>query len=292
MLSKMDTPIVRVNSGPLEAESINEIVQIPELNPEAAKKGIDYENLGILLRSYSYLHHDTNYTFFWSCGLLKRILTKERIVEELDGYRRKFPWFRNQDLPSLAENILRSGGVNDNGLRGGGRTSQYQLIPSDSRLKGEVRNGYLNIFAILLLLNKGFLIGTFIEERICDNDLPLANCRTTPVWASMLSRKSAPEHPLDCFSDWDIDKREMFARWQHVLDIVYLGLSSNGNIQHRQLGPKAVFPWISYKSKQNGGYGCVYHAVAPPDCHEFTKVLSAVSIAIPFDSSSDSLPSP
>jgi hypothetical protein len=255
----MEAPLLRINSGSFEIDSHEEVAQIPELRPEAARKGIDYENLGVLLRKYSYPHYDANHDSFWSSDLLGRILTRERIVEELERYRRSHQCFRNRSSLSLAETILQGNG------------NPHGQSPSG------VQSRYLKIFAVLLLIDKGRLIDTFVDARVVDGDLPLVNCNTTEKCLSMLSRQQAPESPLACFDPWKLHKREMFARWQHRLDIVFLGLAPSGKIQHRRLESRAVFPWIAYKSKGAGGYGCVYHAVAPPDCHAFTSVLGAVS---------------
>ncbi|KAF1833335.1 kinase-like protein [Decorospora gaudefroyi] len=250
----MEAPLIRVNSVAPKSESDDEVV-IPEFSPETARKSHDYKNLGVLLRKNGYQHHDKNHSWFWSDNLLKRILSEKHIFEELAEYEKKHKKLKGQDIQLLTDAIMFSGEGDSSAATG---------------------SCYLKIFAMLVLISEGHCIGDFIHEKVCDDDTPLVACTTSDSWDSMLSRRQSPDRPLDCLRDWDIDKREMFIKWQHILNVVYLGLDGKNRIQHLVLDSKVVFPWLKYRGGQEGGYGSVYRAVAPPDCHGFKDVLGSI----------------
>ncbi|ORY00551.1 kinase-like domain-containing protein [Clohesyomyces aquaticus] len=239
----MEAPRIQINSGESETDSDKE-VDIGVLEPEGATKG---ENPQKQLRKNRYPRHEEEP--FWSYAILRRIVTKEFVLEVLKATQQSSQQSRHQDIQLLAQIVTGSGGLH---------------------------TSYVKIFAILTLLRKESCIGDFIDGKVCDDDIPLMECTTDKECKSMLSRRQTPDCALDCFSNWHIDEREGFVRWQPLLDIVYLGLDQARNIQHLKLRPGITFPWVRYDEVESGGYGRVYRAAAPSDCHEFNDVLRAI----------------
>jgi hypothetical protein len=231
---------------------------VPKLEPEDAKRGVNFTNLYNLLPKCSY--SDRKGTSFWSYNLLKRIITFDRIVEELEAESKKSRGrdrLSGQDLPSLAHVILDSNGV------------------SDSQTNSEAHGGYLRIFATLILIAQGVKIADFIKAGVSDRDIPLDRSAD----GTALCRKKKRGQPLVSFEEqYPVDE---FIKRQKEIDIVYLGLDSKGKVRHEVFGSDVMFPWTSYVQKDCGGYATVYRAETPSDCHDFGKVFPAVGMQPP-----------
>ncbi|KAF2274429.1 kinase-like protein [Westerdykella ornata] len=255
----MEHPLILVNSLSPDLESSSppeERVEIPQPQPEAKRKGRDYDSLNELLRECSFPHEDPAIGEFWPCTLLERILTKARIMEELADYQKEWPeMFAGRTKEDYADQIL--------GL-------------------GETGNRYLRMFAGLVLVGKGEQIGRLMEAGVCDNDIPLVRCISNPDKRGkcMLARKSSPNVPLDCFSVpvWGIHDRGSFDKHQRSLDVVHLGLNSDKTVKHEDFDAGVVMPWTTRTRTGQGGYGTVYRVTVPRECHDFDGALQAIEI--------------
>jgi hypothetical protein len=58
-------------------------VEVLSADPDQLEKGTGYRTLAGLLRRCNFKHADKRIGYFWSYDLLRRIMTKERIVEAL-----------------------------------------------------------------------------------------------------------------------------------------------------------------------------------------------------------------
>lgn len=249
----MEPPVIRVNSQSPEYESPDE-KYIPEPNPNDKRKGQDYKSLGHLLRQCSYPYAGNSNERFWPYTLLQQILTEERLVEELRVYERRFPsTYNSQTIRDYAVTILSAGKPNER---------------------------YIKVFAILVLIGKGYYIHKFIQEGLCDEDIPLMNCRGQPDCDLMLARRSNPSVEIDCLSEWDFHEREFFLKNQPFVDVVSLGLNPDRSVRHLKFDNPVILPWTLYRKKESGGYGDVYQAKAPARSHNFHNVLDSVSSCV------------
>jgi hypothetical protein len=222
-------------------------------NPDGQQRE-DYQDLGTLLRRCSIPHYDRNIKIFWTNDLRRRILTRERIVEELQAYQMATPTlFDGTTIAACADDIMEK---------------------------------HHKVFAILTLLDKGPCIRTVMNDRLLDTDLPLCTNKSTLCPLFRRSRKKSKPTPLTCLSspDWRPVHREAFFKFQYSLDPQFLNLKEDRRTpEHRNFGYETVLPFMEEEERQRGGYGIVTKIKIHPDCHGFHDVLRSVRLpSLPF----------
>jgi hypothetical protein len=214
---------------------------------------VDFKDLGMLLRRCAIQHYDKQIKFFWTNKLLERILTRKRVMEELQAYQEVNPaLFNGTTIAVCADNILKY---------------------------------HYKIFAILTLLGKGPCIRD-VMEALKDTDLPLSTSKSTLCPLYRRSRRTSKRQPVACLSrpDWKPVHREAFLRYQYALNPEFLDLEADRRTpKHRDFGYETVLPFIHEEEGQQGAYGTVTKVTIHPDCHGFRDVLKSVcSLLLPF----------
>jgi hypothetical protein len=203
----------------------------------------DHETLEGLLRKVSVQHVDSARTrCFWPTQALERVLTRDRVVEELKTYANVDPRFSDERLrEDLTKNIL-----------------------LDSR----------KIFAILVLIGQGPFINNIVQDNLRDIDLPLV-ARGPSHQLYRRGRKS-PERSFTS-GRWMTYQREIFSDLQYAVNPVILRMEADGHTpRHDVFSSKVVLPFIAESMRHDGGFGVVTKVKIHPDCHEFHNVLSSV----------------
>jgi hypothetical protein len=216
----METPSLLLNGDSLDATDTDKVPEfkpwepkyaIRDPKPEDMTKGIHYDNLGSLLRKCSFPHAEKRNKIFWPYKLLRRIITRERVIEELQTYTQKYPGILNsKDIKPYADKIL---------------------APKSSGKQ------YIKIFAILVLIGKGVYIGELMDEveGVCDNDLPLV------AFEGFLAHRRSPDVDIKCLSKWEIQERDSFEAWQARVNVVFLSFNSDRSVKHEVFGPEVIF---------------------------------------------------
>lgn len=213
---------------------------------EANNDDEEDEDLGTCLRTNSTRHHDAHIRRFWTKKSLDEVLTKARISKELQTYRSEEPaLFVGYTVADLADTIFEH---------------------------------HRQVFAILVLLERGSSIMAVIGDGLKDTDLPLY----TEVNDSKhrLYRGHGSASPLQlvrCLSGWKTFEREGFFRYQRALSPERLALSHDGRTpQHKDFDDEVVLPFVHEEKKEQGGFGLVSKVELHPDCHDFHGVLELV----------------
>lgn len=200
----------------------------------------DYEDLGALMRMCGIKHFDKNIRYFWTEGLLSRILTRDRVIEALQEYRQDTPTiFPETTVEALADRIL-----------------AHQP----------------KIFAVLTLLDMGPCIEQVIVEGLVDQDLPL---RTNGAPSCLLYCTSGaiPDLQLVRFSSrrgWSPILREGFLKYQHALTPQFLDFKTDRRTaSHKDFDSDVVLPIMEVEEGYEGGCGIVTKIKIHPDCHGF-----------------------
>jgi hypothetical protein len=193
---------------------------------------------------------------FWSFQLLRHILSRDRIRNELRKYS-------NVNVETYLDHIL----------------------PEVDPLFESGTPTYLKIFAILLLFDKGQEIVNFVRDRVSDQSLPLIRRPGTDKWLVELCRMDAPEHSLECLQKLDTHYRDSFESWQWKFLIPYFDLDENSMARHYSLKERTILPWCkraknpvssTQQSKNDGGYAMVSCVKLDPLSHGFHGVLKEV----------------
>jgi hypothetical protein len=213
----------------------------------------DYGELDNLLRRCAIQHYDRSTRFFWTNKLLERILTRKRVMEELEAYQKADPaLFNGTTIAACADNIMET---------------------------------HLKVFAILVLLDKGPCIRD-VMATLKDTDLPLSTNNSKSCRLYRHSRKTSKLQLVACLSrpDWKTLHREAFLKLQHALSPQYLDLEEDRRTpKHSDFGYETVLPFIHEEERQQGAYGVVTKVTIHPDCHGFHDVVKSVcSLLLPF----------
>ncbi|KAF2030939.1 kinase-like protein [Setomelanomma holmii] len=244
MIIKPDTDeIHRVDSGHEVAHDQDAYGQDPDLLHRS-----DYKDLGHLLRKCGIKYFDTRRSIkcFWPAPVLQRIMTRERVVDELQSYKDTEPGiFHTTALRTLADTIL---------------------------------HHHRKVFAVLVLISKGRSIQAVIDAHVKDAQLPLetsgTDCHlyTTLQGSSQLAR-------IDCFEQpgWDIVHRENFSEWQYAVDPCILKLEKDGRTpKHEDFHDKIVLPFTHEAERHKGGYGVITKVTVHDGCHDFHALLRSI----------------
>lgn len=212
----------------------------------------DYTDLGKLLRMCAIRHMDRRIQCFWPNELLNRILTRGRVVEELQEYQKADPrLFEGKALGALADNIL-----------------LY----------------HRKVFAILTLLAQGSCIENVIEAGLKDKHLPLYAREATEYKLYRKSRRDSKSHLVKCLlgQGWQTHQRERFLEIQYALNPQVMELNTDGRTpKHKDFELQDVLPFMHQKRRHQGGYGSVTEVRIHPDCHRFDNVLKSVCLSFP-----------
>lgn len=217
----------------------------------------DETPLDELLRYHAVVGADNSQDGFWSFKLLCQILTRKRILAELEACE--------------VENAV----------------AYLDLIrPVDLQLQGSRVQTYLRTFALLVLVERGGDIGKFIREEVSDQKLPVRRDSATGRGKISLCHKDNPEQPLKCFKDWKTFEREAFESKQWRFLVPYFDLDAGDRAKHQNLDSETILPWCkkddrshssSQPSGQEGGYASVSRIKIDPSSHGFRTVLEKVS---------------
>lgn len=160
-------------------------------------------------------------------------------------------------------------------------------VPTVSASSNDIKDGvpksFRKIFAILLLIEHPLKIRRFIEEGVCDSDLPFQKIplgkRRTPF---ELRRRTFSDQSLRCFQGWKFGPLDMFYKYQwNVLAPSF----ASGEEKLVKFPSDLILPFTSMRSTGlRGGFGEVFMVDIHPDHHNFE--MSEVGNTLPrFESS-------
>ncbi|KAH7345790.1 kinase-like domain-containing protein [Pyrenochaeta sp. MPI-SDFR-AT-0127] len=237
-----------LGGGEVHMGNVDSQDEIYGQDPEGQQRS-DYKDLGTLLRRCGIQHADKRRVKrFWPTSLLGRILTRDRIVEELQAYVEKEPTlYDGKALHVLADTILLH---------------------------------HRKVFTILVLIGKGHTIGIVIKEQLKDKHLPLQSHETT-CQLYREHRRSRQLRLVKCFSrpEWETFHRDGFSDFQYAVNPQILRLEEDKlTPKHEDFHLKVVLPFTNEEGRQQGGYGYVTEVKIHPDCHEFHKLLKSIEL--------------
>jgi len=211
-------------------------------DPNRMVRPNDYRDLDGLLRQCGPRQAKFRAKMFWPPPLFNRIMTYDRIMEELSSYTELDP---NQ-IEAFAS-----------------------AIHSDCRV----------IFAVLCLMSTGPLIISVIKERITDSDLPLKPRKRNSDPHKVLYRNVLGSQPVkvSTFGDWSPHSVESFIEYQYQLRPVYLEMEDDGRTaKHFALDEKQILPITEIERGESGSYGIVQKVKLHESGHGFHSILTSV----------------
>ncbi|KAJ0116630.1 hypothetical protein J7T55_009780 [Diaporthe amygdali] len=139
------------------------------------------------------------------------------------------------------------------------------------RHKGRFDRSYVKILAILILIERPARIKLFVEEGICDADLPLVK---KPIEGGFeeLRRSTTPNDRLRCFERWDSLSLVRFEEFQWRLLAPSFEHGSGKIILHQTFDSNVILPFTYFsESPKTGGFGEVTKVRIHPDHHNFNN---------------------
>jgi hypothetical protein len=204
---------------------------------------------------------------FWSWERLLYILSRNRVQTELGKY------VQLENAESYVEYIRPDDEV-------------------DSESPELEAKTYLRIFALLVLIKKGYEIGNFIKEEVSDEKLPVCRHEGSRKGEHILCSKKDPHQPLKVFEKWEPHERAWFEHTQWETLVPYFNLDSSNRARHYNLDDSAILPWrkenlrslispestrSSWSSVHEGGFADVSCIRIDSSSHGFSEVLKGVS---------------
>ncbi|KAH8897355.1 kinase-like protein [Thozetella sp. PMI_491] len=197
---------------------------------------------------------------------LSQIINEESVAQELErmeqSLKRRLQFWRRPPDTGTIEQEAR--------LVCGNPTSKGAYVHS------KPRKCFRKIFAILLLIGQPGAIWEFVNEGICDADLPLSHrLNATGSVASELTRKASPDHSIGCLEDWNTRKRSQLERWQWKVLAPCFSRAEDGKVQHQHFEDKAILPFTYRKRVNSGSHGEIFKIKIHPDHHNFDISLQS-----------------
>ena len=162
---------------------------------------------------------------------IRNIITRASVDEELSKWR-----FEPRKYFFALRGI---------GVRIESSTAQAtRLVPSSQcheRQRRKDEKMYRVVFAILLYLDRASEIWSFVEEGICDDDIPLR--KVVPPLSRRhrdLRRRNDPQTPLRCFQKWKLAALIAFEKHQWMFLEHEFQSPSGQTIHHYDLEPSRV----------------------------------------------------
>lgn len=130
---------------------------------------------------------------------------------------------------------------------------------------------YRKVFSILVLMERPYEIMSFIEEEVCDADLPLAKmCRPmgSPSSFDFCRRNISPFQKLQCFENWGDGAIADFEQHQWTMLAPFFNQLKSKHNCHHIFEPDVILPFTSWKKgAKRSGHGQVYKVEIHPDHH-------------------------
>ena len=132
---------------------------------------------------------------------------------------------------------------------------------------------YRKMFAILVLIDRGWEIVYFVDEGIWDADLPL---RAVPSaeegFPPKMRLERDPHRDLDCMRDWKLLTHGNFDKEQWTMISLFFGRGNKRSAWFFQLDAKDVLPWTKeWGAVHQGGYGFIHKVEIHPSHHNFQR---------------------
>jgi hypothetical protein len=130
---------------------------------------------------------------------------------------------------------------------------------------------YRKVFAILLLIGQPTALVHFIEEGVCDADLPLLKVGGPAKGANKFElRGRHSTKVLSCFKGWGLGSLEKFQERQWMLLPASFISTDTTGIPHHDFDSSEILPFVDWeKVSDAGGSGQVYKAKIHGDYHNF-----------------------
>ncbi|KAK1635547.1 hypothetical protein BDP81DRAFT_350654 [Colletotrichum phormii] len=190
-------------------------------------------------------------------GQLNSLIRKQPVIQEL---KRKIPGIRRS---SYYEGLAKTICDNKN------PAEETSDPPGKS---------YQKVFAILVLINMVPAIKGFIDEGICDQDLPLVKAAENGGLFD-LRVEARRKVRLDTFLSWTRVSIRNFEEYQWTILPPFFTKGQRKNVKHYVLEPHIVLPFTSTSNYDDigatemhgGGFSRVFKAEIHPDHHDFSN---------------------
>jgi hypothetical protein len=193
-----------------------------------------------------------------------------------DSILRRFET-RNFDWPASSKTVSREAQTICGQLHQSWRSRPEVEGDHDNARPEPQEKTYRKVFTILLMIGRPTRIRNFLEEGVCDADLPLEfpskNCKP---WD--LRRKHARDVPLQLFKGWRPNTVKRFEKTQWTVLAPYLGQDERRKALFFKIPDRAILPFTNWEKVNSrgrgigrGGYGQVYKTEIHSDHHGYEQ---------------------
>ncbi|CAG8978314.1 hypothetical protein HYALB_00005900 [Hymenoscyphus albidus] len=135
-------------------------------------------------------------------------------------------------------------------------------------LTDEILTKAKRLFAILVLLEKGHLIGEFLRENLADADLPFQRSNSANLSGTYKLCRKNESNPIHCMLDWDTTSIIEFSREQRCMQAPIFEIGQRYEFDDNCVLPFTLDEMDTGKAKE-GGFGTVWKVDIHPAHHKF-----------------------
>ncbi|KAK9773191.1 putative Negative regulator of the PHO system [Seiridium cardinale] len=144
-------------------------------------------------------------------------------------------------------------------------------VCSKDRVNGK-SEGYKNMFAILVAVDRPISIIDFVDHKLNDGCLPLERSSVNGGTGSELRRRGIPDLETHCFKEWGVFVHDTFDNWQWSTIAPFFAKFERGHMKIYRLSDKDVLPWTKkYNGRNYSGFSEVYRVKIHKRHHEFDE---------------------
>ena len=129
------------------------------------------------------------------------------------------------------------------------------------------------IFAILLLIDRPVTIKNFIDEEVCDDDLPFSRGGNSKSGVSFLRRRGGE---VKCLKNWSRSTVANFLKYQWAVLSPFFHSRLGPEVLHYRLQEEVILPFTECESAKMGGHGEVFRVKIHRDHHSFKETNTKV----------------
>ncbi|KAJ3538688.1 hypothetical protein NM208_g5802 [Fusarium decemcellulare] len=189
---------------------------------------------------------------------LERLINETSVTKELckRSFRKLWHSSSQTDIEARARQIC---GI-----------SHRSTTPNDNR--GPGTRSFKKIFAILLLIDRKSKIMNFVNEGVCDTDLPLHKVDLNKRKHFRLARKDR-DATLNCFLGWKRNETVQFEEKQWTFLAPFFARGNENSLVRYNVPNDAILPFTSYTPiESHGGLNKVFKAQIHPSHYDFGPI--------------------
>lgn len=159
---------------------------------------------------------------------------------------------------------------------------KFQVDKINDVIGVESKEPRRRLYGILVAMGRTSHMQMFVQERLCDDDLPLRQSTSDTRHFTTQSQRDTAEPPqtnsvkatenTTLFREWERNDIYLFYTYQQMFFVPFFQFR-HINLCYYPLDHNVTLPWQEYEHKTNGGEGIVHKVQIHPSHHNYEGSL-------------------